>query len=166
MCLNTTNDTPLIADKDIKAYKICYVVVSSDNKMIKKNDIFALYHENFKYDLGKEYFEEDFEKQISPLTGKLKALSVIKLYDKKYIDAGFDVNAGFHCFKTFEACREHLSIIPQYYNVKNTERVPSIFECVIPKGTRYFEGTALSNEGYCSEKMILVKEHESHYDIF
>ena len=57
------------------------------------------------------------------------------------------VNRGFHSFKYLEGLINELAFWQLSYI--------RIFKCIIPKGTRYYEGRYTVDSSYCSESIIL-----------
>ena len=57
------------------------------------------------------------------------------------------VNRGFHSFKYLEGLINELAFWQLSYI--------RIFKCIIPKGTRYYEGNFTDLPSYCSESIIL-----------
>ena len=57
------------------------------------------------------------------------------------------VNKGFHSFKYIDDLIKELHFW-QSYDIK-------IFKCIIPKGTKYYEGKFVGESSYCSESIIL-----------
>ena len=57
------------------------------------------------------------------------------------------VNRGFHSFKYLESLIKELVFWRLSY--------VRIFKCIIPKGTKYYEGTFDGSSSYCSKSIIL-----------
>ena len=57
------------------------------------------------------------------------------------------VNLGFHSFKCFNDLVEET-----HFHSASTIK---IFKCIIPKGSKYYEGVYCEYPSYCSESIIL-----------
>ena len=107
----------------------CYKVL----RITKEGQLTSYYHPTMKWEIGKEYEEPD---------------SV----DCKYLE----VNGGvFHSYKKLlDAQWENMMSVVYNYD----DRV-GVFMCIIPKGTRYYEGWTLDEEAsYASKRLKVVGE--------
>lgn len=142
MCLasKNRNNKPSIAEEDIEVYK---VIKRSRNLQIYEythceyfEKYTAPYRPEFEYnDLNGLYFERDFYKnQVLP-------------WD--------EIKYGFHSFKNYSDAVKEKNEFDKYF--KNNSGVEyEIVPCIIPKGTRYYEGYYYHViECYCSEKIKL-----------
>ena len=143
MCLITTQKKPRKAAKDIVCYKRLKLrpagVITKPKVIFAKdgNEIFSLEGAT-KYTLHAAYQDTRY------IPGRIyksvfRDREILSLLDKKRI------NKGFHAYTDTSQV------------VKRRER-GSIFECIIPKGTRYFLGSNNGESaGICAESIIVVK---------
>ena len=72
------------------------------------------------------------------------------LLDRAYLSnyrGAYMISKGFHSFKYLDDLIKELDFW-QSYDIK-------IFKCIIPKGTKYYEGKFNNSPSYCSESIIL-----------
>ena len=67
------------------------------------------------------------------------------------------VHKGFHSYKNLDNVRE---VIRSLSNSIDADITYEIFKCVIPKGTRYYEGIHNTCKSYCSESIVLKESVE------
>ena len=145
MCLVTEQLKPKIASKDITCYKI--LLLTSDNFYISP-------YRHFTF----------FENQVNPkkvFKAKKSWWTInihgddLELFNDNGIDA-FTLNSGFfHMYKDYD------SAVKAIKNSVTGERESYvIFECVIPKGSRYYEGfTSIYRlPSIASDKLKIVKQ--------
>ena len=145
MCLVTEQLKPKIASKDITCYKI--LLLTSDNFYISP-------YRHFTF----------FENQVNPkkvFKAKKSWWTInihgddLELFNDNGIDA-FTLNSGFfHMYKDYD------SAVKAIKNSVTGERESSvIFECVIPKGSRYYEGFTSTYllPSIASDKLKIVKQ--------
>ena len=145
MCLITEQLKPKIASKDITCYKI--LLLTSDNFYISP-------YRHFTF----------FENQVNPkkvFKAKKSWWTInihgddLELFNDNGIDA-FTLNSGFfHMYKDYD------SAVKAIKNSVTGERESSvIFECVIPKGSRYYEGftSIYLLPSIASDRLKIVKQ--------
>lgn len=135
MCLITTKNIPEIAQEDIVCYKF-YVL----HKV--KDDI-----NSSSYD--KDEYISPYQGMLAPNMNEVVSTKLDRAYlfkcrndNPKYM-----VNRGFHSFKYLEGLIKELVFWRLSY--------VRIFKCIIPKGTKYYEGRCTGDSSYCSESIIL-----------
>ena len=127
MCLITTKNIPKIAQEDIVCYKY-YRFKKKDGK----SELFSPYYKAPVPNLN-EIVSTELDELPEP-TDPSKDLYCI-------------INKGFHSFKYLDDLTKELYFWP-LFDVK-------IFKCIIPKGTKYYEGNYIDLPSYCSESIIL-----------
>ena len=145
MCLITEQLKPKIASKDITCYKI--LLLTSDNFYISP-------YRHFTF----------FENQVNPkkvFKAKKSWWTInihgddLELFNDNGIDA-FTLNSGFfHMYKDYD------SAVKAIKNSVTGERESSvIFECVIPKGSHYYEGFTSTYllPSIASDKLKFIKQ--------
>ena len=145
MCLITEQLKSKIASKDITCYKI--LLLTSDNFYISP-------YRHFTF----------FENQVNPkkvFKAKKSWWTInihgddLELFNDNGIDA-FTLNSGvFHMYKDYD------SAVKAIKNSVTGERESSVvFECVIPKGSHYYEGfTSIYRlPSIASDKLKIVKQ--------
>ena len=145
MCLVTEQLKPKIASKDITCYKI--LLLTSDNFYISP-------YRHFTF----------FENQVNPkkvFKAKKSWWTInihgddLELFNDNGIDA-FTLNSGFfHMYKDYD------SAVKAIKNSVTGERESSvIFECVIPKGSHYYEGFTSTYllPSIASDKLKFIKQ--------
>ena len=125
MCLITEQLKPKIASKDITCYKI--LLLTSDNFYISPHRYFTF-----------------FENQVNPnkvFKAKKSWWTInihgddLELFNDNGIDA-FTLNSGFfHMYKDYDSAVKAIKRL-----VPREKESYVIFECVIPKGSHYYEG--------------------------
>jgi len=134
MCLNTKTSVCSVAESDIKCYK---VLLWNDGKFMtpyQKTQIQKIVVD------GKIPFFADGEIDITVFDGS----------------NNYAIGKGFiHTYKSLPSAwslKNHIGFI-------NPENIYRIFECEIPKGTKYYEGEDDFYEAaFASEKIKFVKE--------
>lgn len=141
MCLNTKQTKPLKATKDMIVYKTLGIdrvlsPITTQSYASKGNKVFEVTREvklsartrNFGYDLGKTY---------------KTTIKVRKSWDGKMLF----VESGFHSYN--------------YKTPASVRRVDAngiLVECVIPKGSTYYEGTNNGHsKGIVSNQIRVVR---------
>ena len=74
------------------------------------------------------------------------------LLDRAYLSnyrGAYMISKGFHSFKYLDDLIKELDFW-QSYDIK-------IFKCIIPKGTKYYEGKFNNSPSYCSESIKLIE---------
>ena len=130
MCLITTKNIPEIAQEDIVCYK--YYIVE------KKGG---------KEKLISPYYRVPAPNLNEVVSTKLDKISLPTGFDIKD-SAYYTIREGFHSFKCLKHVIQDIDTWIKYPNYK-------IFKCVIPKGTKYYEGKSNESSSYCSESIIL-----------
>ena len=145
MCLVTEQLKPKIASKDITCYKI--LLLTSDNFYISP-------YRHFTF----------FENQVNPkkvFKAKKSWWTInihgddLELFNDNGIDA-FTLNSGvFHMYKDYDSAVKAIKWL-----VPREKESYAIFECVIPKGSRYYEGfTSIYRlPSIASDKLKVVKQ--------
>ena len=140
MCLLTNNETQLIAEEDIKCYKI-----------VTFSELHGYFTTPFTHTPIPHMVRIGIEK-FKP-TVNIESKEIIE-DGSNYSDDGFKymINGGYiHVYK-------NLNEILKYYNRTDLY----IFECTIPKGTRYYEGAfafkisgkKIHMNSYCAKEII------------
>ena len=145
MCLITEQLKPKIASKDITCYKI--LLLTSDNFYISP-------YRHFTF----------FENQVNPkkvFKAKKSWCTInihgddLELFNDNGIDA-FTLNSGFfHMYKDYDSAVKAIKWL-----VPREKESYAIFECVIPKGSRYYEGfTSIYRlPSIASDKLKFIKQ--------
>ena len=133
MCLTITPKTRLrTARKDIVCYK---VLISRYGKLVSP------YYSETEWEVGKTNVEE-------------------KRWDVDYCPNGFADSyfrvvskGGFHTFANRKDAEKRLPGVKP-----NRRHNIVVAECVIPKGTKYYNGTqGMTDDGYCSKSLRIEK---------
>ena len=127
MCLATKTDTPSIAQKDIVCYKF-YIL----RKVYPPHEDAVLL--------------SPYQDSPAPIINEVTNTLLDRAYLSKYT-AVYMVGRGFHSFKYLDDLIEELDFWLSF-DIK-------IFKCIIPKGTKYYEGKFGDFPSYCSESIIL-----------
>ena len=145
MCLITEQLKPKIVSKDITCYKI--LLLTSDNFYISP-------YRHFTF----------FENQVNPkkvFKAKKSWWTInihgddLELFNDNGIDA-FTLNSGFfHMYKDYDSAVKAIKWL-----VPREKESYAIFECVIPKGSRYYEGfTSIYRlPSIASDRLKIVKQ--------
>ena len=135
MCLITTKNIPEIAQEDIVCYKF-YILIMEGDINYDKNGLLSPY-----------------QGSLAPTINKVTNT----LLDKAYLKYGaaYMINRGFHSFKYIDDLTKESYFWQSSYNIK-------IFKCIIPKGTKYYEGKFHDFPSYCSESIILKEIYEAN----
>ena len=128
MCLITTKNIPEIAQEDIVCYKF-YILIMEGDINYDKNGLLSPY-----------------QGSLAPTINKVTNTLLDRAYLSKYT-AVYMVGRGFHSFKYLDDLIEELDFWLSF-DIK-------IFKCIIPKGTKYYEGKFGDFPSYCSESIIL-----------
>ena len=96
------------------------------------------------YDNGKLF--SPYQGSHAPAINKVTNTLLDRAYLSKYT-AVYMVGRGFHSFKYLDDLIEELDFWLSF-DIK-------IFKCIIPKGTKYYEGKFGDFPSYCSESIIL-----------
>ena len=145
MCLITEQLKPKIASKDITCYKI--LLLTSDNFYISP-------YRHFTF----------FENQVNPkkvFKAKKSWWTInihgddLELFNDNGIDA-FTLNSGvFHMYTDYDSAVKAIKWL-----VPREKESYAIFECVIPKGSRYYEGftSIYLLPSIASDRLKIVKQ--------
>ena len=135
MCLITTKNIPEIAQEDIVCYKF-YVV----HKV--KDDINSSSHD-------KDEYLSPYWDMRAPNINEVANTELDKAYlcDSNTSNLNYFVRKGFHSYKYLD------DLIEELYFWQPCDA--KIFKCIIPKGTKYYEGEFDDSTSYCSESIIL-----------
>ena len=134
MCLITTKDIPEIAQEDIVCYKFYVLHKVKDDINLPSYD--------------KDGYLSPYQGMPAPTINKVTNTLLDRAYLSKYT-AVYMVGRGFHSFKYLDDLIKELNFWLSYDTI--------IFKCIIPKGTKYYEGTFDGSPSYCSESIILKK---------
>ena len=161
MCLNlniTEKSNLRYATKD----KVCYKVLRIQNNNNEKT-LHAPYYVEFEYELNKKYNTElkpcgySIHTKDTPglyyiLNFKL-AQAINQYYDR--IRTFRYITCGFHTINSFEDADR----LKRDFEGDCFRRKYKVFECIIPKGSWYYEGFDDSfNYGFVSDSLIIKKE--------
>lgn len=125
MCFVKTCKAPLVAETDIEVYKMFRKV----SHFMKPDYYTGPYRMDYVYeDLHGEYFCEEFGKE--EVSGMF----------------------GFHSFKNFDKA---VAAMDRENSWAASNETFEIIPCIIPKGTKYYEGYYINTDAYVSEKIIL-----------
>jgi hypothetical protein len=117
MCLISKNGYPSIAEEDIICYKhLHYMTDSSQYRSPYQHTIYEI---------------------PSTVTDNANEM-IVKV---QYFDGTFayEISSGYiHCYKNLLGVKNNVDWIIKYVKIPRCENV--IVECVIPKGTKYWEG--------------------------
>lgn len=145
MCLRTKQKEPKIAQEDITCYKVLEICnpeweVESGRKRKSKKTVFgSIYYPNFKWSIDKRY----------------RSRLVI---EPTHIENDYAVTKAFHAYQTLEFAKSY------YKTVSVTPCV--IVRCIIPKGSKYYEGIhTVGGDGYASNQMV-IKEIVDFKEIY
>ena len=132
MCLITTKDIPEIAQEDIVCYKFYVLHKVKDDINLPSYD--------------KDGYLSPYQGMPAPIINEVTNTLLDRAYLSKYT-AVYMVGRGFHSFKYLDDLIEELDFWLSF-DIK-------IFKCIIPKGTKYYEGKYGDFHSYCSESIIL-----------
>jgi hypothetical protein len=136
MCLNTYQTRPKVAKTSITCWKALRAYQDGPTKYTLRTRPNYKIVSTTDFRLGPQYFGKG---KTEYKFGQLKR--VVRMER-----TGRDVNKGFHSYRNKG---DALSKLPSDCIV---------VECVIPKGSLYYEGTNNGQSlGYCSNKIIVVK---------
>lgn len=127
MCLITTKDIPEIAQEDIVCYKLYKL---RDNKLLSP-------------------YREVVAPNINEVTNTVLDRACVFSYKGNHVN--YSVSRGFHSYKNISNSKEELRFWIHFLAYSNVR----IFKCIIPKGTKYYEGKFGDFPSYCSESIIL-----------
>ena len=127
MCLITTKDIPEIAQEDIVCYKLYKL---RDNKLLSP-------------------YREVVAPNINEVTNTVLDRACVFSYKGNHVN--YSVSRGFHSYKNISNSKEELRFWIHFLAYSNVR----IFKCIIPKGTKYYEGKFGDLPSYCSESIIL-----------
>ena len=153
MCLITKQLHPKIADNDI----ICYKVLLKTKTGERTSYVSPIQHwfyfkdepdPNYVFVPDKSYWLLEKNEDIKP--SYVDNLGIVNPYPVNYeLYSGY-----FHMYKNKEDAEKFMTV----YRVLSL----SIFECVIPKGSKYYEGTCqmqnLIADSIASDKLIVKKQ--------
>ena len=132
MCLITTKNIPEIAQEDIICYKFYVLHKVKDDINLPSYD--------------KDGYLSPYQGMPAPAINEVTNTLLDRAYLSKYT-AVYMVGRGFHSFKYLDDLINELD----FWQSSDIE----IFKCIIPKGTKYYEGTFDGRPSYCSESIIL-----------
>ena len=133
MCLATKTDTPSIAQKDIVCYKF-YIL----RKVYPPHEDAVLLSP----------YQDSPAPIINEVTNTLLGgAEYAEVFLNCITISMYLVNLGFHSFKCFNDLVEET-----HFHSASTIK---IFKCIIPKGSKYYEGVYCEYPSYCSESIIL-----------
>jgi hypothetical protein len=115
MCLQTTWKEPKVAEEDIKVYKGFRVNFNGNLESIYNTFIWKS-NKKYEAELGLKGEDCAFDNRA------VRALEKLKSEEEKYLS----IDTGFHSALTPDRLDIHFSCV--------------IIECIIPKGSKYFEG--------------------------
>lgn len=127
MCLITTKNIPEIAQEDIVCYKLYKL---RDNKLLSP-------------------YREVVAPNINEVTNTVLDRACVFSYKGNHVN--YSVSRGFHSYKNISNSKEELRFWIHFLAYSNVR----IFKCIIPKGTKYYEGKFGDFPSYCSESIIL-----------
>ena len=133
MCLATKTDTPSIAQKDIVCYKF-YIL----------HKVYPLYEGAVLLSPYQDSPAPTINKVTNTLLGGAEYAEV---FLNGITISMYLVNLGFHSFKYFNDLVKEI-----HFHSASTIK---IFKCIIPKGSKYYEGVYCEYPSYCSESIIL-----------
>lgn len=137
MCMFTLYKDPVIADHDIKCYKVVYLNYSD----IYNDEPFKSMFYSFRYGIKKTYrLNEEFgpDTPVRSAADKEKGLTGVYIYT---------LNKGFHSYSSMTA------VLANYSGCRNAIYEEIILKCVIPEGSVYYKGM---NGELCSDTINVV----------
>ena len=132
MCLITTKNIPEIAQEDIICYKFYVLHKVKDDINLPSYD--------------KDGYLSPYQGMPAPTINEVTNTLLDRAYLSKYT-AVYMVGRGFHSFKYLDDLIHELD----FWLSSDIK----IFKCIIPKGTKYYEGKFGDFPSYCSESIIL-----------
>ena len=127
MCLITTKNIPKVAQEDIVCYKFY--------KLYDNGELFSPY-------------QGSHAPAINEITNTLLGgAEYAEMFLNGITISMYFVNLGFHSFKCFDDLVKETN----FYLFSTIK----IFKCIIPKGSKYYEGVYCEYPSYCSESIIL-----------
>lgn len=139
---------------------MCLYTKSLEAKVAKKDIVcYKLLHENIIYPSKARYYYTPFQEKNIILGQEVKANGELKkgtrrLYQfSSYKEYNNLVHSGaIHTFATFKGVEEFMLKYASEYDMQNSV----VVRCVIPKGTKYYEGIFESTglKSYASKKLI------------
>lgn len=139
MCLITTKNIPEIAQEDIVCYKY-YIVEKKDGKE----------------KLTSPYYGVSAPNLNKTVSTKLDRISSPTGFDIINDSAYYAVQKGFHSFKYL---KHVIQDIETWKDIRTRIEYPNykVFKCIIPKGTKYYEGIFGEVFSYCSKSIKLIE---------
>ena len=95
------------------------------------------------YILINDRYKSPYQKADMPKIGELATTSLQE-------SGTYLVEKGFHSFVSLVDAINEVRLITTIYSYETY-----IFKCVIPEGTKYYEGSFNCNPSYCSESIII-----------
>ena len=127
MCLVTKQSESKIASKDITCYKV--LLLTSDNFYISPHKFFAFFENQVN---SKKVFQAEKSWWLENVPGDDLESNYI---DDNGVDT-YELNSGFfHMYKDYDSAVKAIK-----NSVRREKESYTIFECVIPKGSHYYEG--------------------------
>ena len=127
MCLVTKQSESKIASKDITCYKV--LLLTSDNFYISPHKFFTFFENQVN---SKKVFQAEKSWWLENVPGDDLESNYI---DDNGVDT-YELNSGFfHMYKDYDSAVKAIK-----NSVRREKESYTIFECVIPKGSHYYEG--------------------------
>ena len=138
MCLITTKNIPEIAQEDIVCYKFYVLHKVKDDINLPSYD--------------KDGYLSPYQGMPAPTINEvtntlLGGAEYAEVFLNGITISMYLVNLGFHSFKCFNDLVEETHF--------HSASIIKIFKCIIPKGSKYYEGVYCEYPSYCSESIIL-----------
>lgn len=128
MCFIRNCKNQLVAENDIEVYKV-FRKVSYFSMHTYHTYYTGPYRSDYVYDdLNGEYYCDDFGREV---------------------ESGW---VGFHTFKNYNNA---VAFMDSSNNWASENETYEIIPCIIPKGTKYFEGSFICMDAYVSERIRL-----------
>lgn len=138
MCLRTNSPKSSIAKSDIVVYKALRVIVKRSYNVYVNGKIIKGYTYKLTPSVMHVAFEYKFDKLFKTRMRKTKGFYSL-----------YDVHYGFHSYQRKEDAVKFVSSRTGYIAVR----------CIIPKGSRYYEGSNnVDTPGYCSNQIIVKNQ--------
>lgn len=153
MCLYSKQQDAKVAEKDIICYKLFFVIDELFNDKAKKTykvgDITATYRQDYVYK-----FDKETGKAVEPKF--IDHIEYASIFSNKL---EYDISVGFHSYANLEDAQAGGKIFLGDRVTNTMRRTLVLYQCVIPKGAKYFEGDSSSiSPGYCSDSIILGEQ--------
>ena len=127
--------------------KIMCLISNSDRPYVADRDLTC-----YKvYILINNRHKSPYQRADMPKIGELTTTSLQK-------PGSFIIEKGFHSFVSFIDAVNEVRLITTIYSYETY-----IFKCVIPKGTKYYEGSFNCIPSYCSESIIIEEPADTSF---